>query len=158
MNTADGWIALVCTTTSIWRSLLMSYRMQSAIWTPVSLWIQLSLSSWMPWAGLLLLPRFSGLLLPNGWWVFPPELDWETAVCTFCLSLPFPPMAECTADRHFVFSIPATLTEPPLTPTLLVAAGNSSCTPQKVVADLAIFKIPLDGCGTHKYVCAIVLH
>ncbi|KAF4075208.1 hypothetical protein AMELA_G00232000 [Ameiurus melas] len=61
------------------------------------------------------------------------------------------PMDECTADRHFVFSIPASLTEPPLSPALLVAAGNNSCTPQKVVADLALFKIPLDGCGAHKY-------
>ncbi|KAI5089979.1 zona pellucida sperm-binding protein 4-like isoform X2 [Silurus meridionalis] len=60
-------------------------------------------------------------------------------------------MDECTADRHFVFSIPASLTEPPLSPALLVAAGNSSCTPQRVVDDLALFKIPLDGCGTHKY-------
>ncbi|XP_017312635.1 uncharacterized protein LOC108258484 isoform X2 [Ictalurus punctatus] len=61
------------------------------------------------------------------------------------------PMDECTADRHFVFSIPASLTEPPLSPTRLVAAGNNSCTPQRVVADLALFKIPLDGCGAHKY-------
>ncbi|KAB5523498.1 hypothetical protein PHYPO_G00153240 [Pangasianodon hypophthalmus] len=61
------------------------------------------------------------------------------------------PLDECTADRHFVFSIPASLTEPPLSPALLVAAGNSSCTPQRVVADLALFKIPLDGCGAHKY-------
>lgn len=68
-----------------------------------------------------------------------------------------PPFAECTADRHFVFSIPASLTKPPLSPALLVAAGDSSCTPQRVVADLAIFKIPLDGCGSHKYVCSIVL-
>ncbi|KAM9454998.1 uncharacterized protein Hap1MRO34_020774 isoform 2-T2 [Clarias gariepinus] len=61
------------------------------------------------------------------------------------------PMDECTADGHFVFSIPASLTEPPLSPALLVAGGNISCTPQRVVADFALFKIPLDGCGTRKY-------
>lgn len=70
----------------------------------------------------------------------------------------FPFLAECTADGHFVFSIPASLTEPPLSPALLVAGGNSSCTPQRVVADFALFKIPLDGCGTRKYVCTIVFH
>ncbi|XP_036419262.1 zona pellucida sperm-binding protein 4 [Colossoma macropomum] len=60
-------------------------------------------------------------------------------------------MDECTADHHFVFSIPASLTDPPLSPALLVAAGNSSCTPQRVVADSALFKVPLDGCGAHRY-------
>ncbi|KAK3511127.1 hypothetical protein QTP70_032102, partial [Hemibagrus guttatus] len=61
------------------------------------------------------------------------------------------PMDECTADRHFVFSIPGSLTEPPLSPALLSVAGNSSCTPQRVVEDMALFKIPLDGCGAHRY-------
>ncbi|XP_047659250.1 uncharacterized protein LOC113648959 isoform X4 [Tachysurus fulvidraco] len=61
------------------------------------------------------------------------------------------PMDECTADRHFVFSVPASLTEPPLSPALLAAAGNRSCTPQRVVADTALFKIPLDDCGAHRY-------
>ncbi|KAL7852523.1 hypothetical protein SRHO_G00183080 [Serrasalmus rhombeus] len=68
----------------------------------------------------------------------------DTAFCYY-------PMDECTADRHFVFSIPASLTDPPLSPALLVAAGNSSCTPQRVVADSALFKVPLDGCGAHRY-------
>ncbi|KAK1802852.1 hypothetical protein P4O66_021393, partial [Electrophorus voltai] len=58
---------------------------------------------------------------------------------------------KCTADRNFVFSIPASLTDPPLSPAFLVAAGNSSCTPQRVVGDSALFKIPLDGCGVHRY-------
>ncbi|XP_060717040.1 uncharacterized protein LOC132839857 isoform X1 [Tachysurus vachellii] len=61
------------------------------------------------------------------------------------------PMDECTSDRHFVFSVPASLTEPPLSPALLAAAGNRSCTPQRVVADTALFKIPLDDCGAHRY-------
>ncbi|XP_060754273.1 zona pellucida sperm-binding protein 4 [Neoarius graeffei] len=73
--------------------------------------------------------------------------------CCYCpdTQICYYPMDECTADGHFVFSIPASLTDPPLSPDLLVAAGNSSCTPQKVVADLALFKIPLDGCGARKY-------
>ncbi|KAL7845637.1 hypothetical protein AOLI_G00238290 [Acnodon oligacanthus] len=68
----------------------------------------------------------------------------DTASCYY-------PMDECTADRHFVFSIPSSLTDPPLSPALLVAAGNSSCTPQRVVANSALFKVPFDGCGAHRY-------
>ncbi|XP_076838475.1 uncharacterized protein LOC143483969 isoform X2 [Brachyhypopomus gauderio] len=79
----------------------------------------------------------------------------DTANCYY-------PMDECTADHHFVFSIPASLTDPPLSdppltdpplsPAFLVAAGNTSCTPQRVVGDAALFKIPLEGCGVHRYV------
>ncbi|XP_036969297.1 uncharacterized protein LOC119027879 isoform X2 [Acanthopagrus latus] len=60
------------------------------------------------------------------------------------------PMDECTLDRHFVFSVPTSLTEPPLSPSLLVAAGNSTCKPQRVTTDYAFFKIPMDGCGTRR--------
>ncbi|XP_034044113.1 uncharacterized protein LOC117526182 [Thalassophryne amazonica] len=60
------------------------------------------------------------------------------------------PMDECTIDRHFVFSVPASLTEPPLSPTLLVAAGNSTCKPQKVTAEYALFKIPMNDCGVRR--------
>ncbi|XP_032399097.1 uncharacterized protein LOC116706396 [Etheostoma spectabile] len=60
------------------------------------------------------------------------------------------PMDECTIDRHFVFSVPASLTEPPLSPALLVTAGNSACKPQRVTSDYALFKIPMDGCGTRR--------
>ncbi|XP_078021007.1 uncharacterized protein LOC117255135 isoform X1 [Epinephelus lanceolatus] len=60
------------------------------------------------------------------------------------------PMDECTIDRHFVFSVPASLTDPPLNPALLVAASNSTCTPQRVTSDYALFKIPMDGCGTRR--------
>uniref|UniRef100_A0A8C5HCD2 Uncharacterized LOC114462934 n=1 Tax=Gouania willdenowi TaxID=441366 RepID=A0A8C5HCD2_GOUWI len=62
------------------------------------------------------------------------------------------PMDECTVDRHFVFSVPADLTEPALKPDLLVAASNFSCKPEKVTADYALFKVPMDGCGTHRVV------
>uniref|UniRef100_A0A3B4TIR4 ZP domain-containing protein n=1 Tax=Seriola dumerili TaxID=41447 RepID=A0A3B4TIR4_SERDU len=60
------------------------------------------------------------------------------------------PMDECTIDRHFVFSVPASLTEPPLSPALLVAASNSTCRPQRVTSDYALFKIPMDGCGARR--------
>ncbi|XP_040003239.1 uncharacterized protein LOC120800873 isoform X2 [Xiphias gladius] len=60
------------------------------------------------------------------------------------------PMDECTIDRHFVFSVPASLTEPPLSPALLVAASNSTCKPQRVTSDYALFKIPMDGCGARR--------
>ncbi|TKS68059.1 Zona pellucida sperm-binding protein 4 [Collichthys lucidus] len=59
-------------------------------------------------------------------------------------------MDECTIDRHFVFSVPASLTEPPLSPALLVAADNSTCKPQRVTSDYALFKIPMDGCGARR--------
>lgn len=62
------------------------------------------------------------------------------------------PPPECTIDRHFVFSVPASLTDPPLSPALLVAAGDSTCKPQRVTTDYALFKIPMDGCGTRRVV------
>uniref|UniRef100_A0A8C6SCT4 Zona pellucida sperm-binding protein 4 n=1 Tax=Neogobius melanostomus TaxID=47308 RepID=A0A8C6SCT4_9GOBI len=60
------------------------------------------------------------------------------------------PMDECTADRHFVFSVPASLTEPPLTLPLLIAGGDSSCKPERVTSDSALFKVPMDGCGARR--------
>ncbi|XP_052460874.1 uncharacterized protein LOC128018981 isoform X1 [Carassius gibelio] len=61
------------------------------------------------------------------------------------------PMDECTMDRHFVFSIHSSAADPPLSPASLVTAGDNPCTPQKVTADWALFKIPLDECGAHRY-------
>ncbi|XP_045904326.1 uncharacterized protein LOC123970359 [Micropterus dolomieu] len=60
------------------------------------------------------------------------------------------PMDECTVDRHFVFSVPASLTDPSLSPAMLVSAGNSTCKPWRVTPDYALFKIPMDGCGTRR--------
>nr|XP_020452828.1 uncharacterized protein LOC109958484 [Monopterus albus] len=60
------------------------------------------------------------------------------------------PMDECTIDRHFVFLVPATLTEPPLSPAFLTTADNSACKPQRVTSEYALFKIPIDGCGTRR--------
>ncbi|XP_016372871.1 zona pellucida sperm-binding protein 4-like [Sinocyclocheilus rhinocerous] len=61
------------------------------------------------------------------------------------------PMDECTMDRHFVFSVHSSAADPPLSPASFVTAGDSSCTPQKVTADMALFKIPLDECGVHRF-------
>lgn len=61
------------------------------------------------------------------------------------------PMDECTMDRHFVFSVQSTAMDPPVSPTTLVTAGNSPCGPERVTDDLALFKIPLDECGVHRY-------
>nr|XP_055060703.1 uncharacterized protein LOC129444221 [Misgurnus anguillicaudatus] len=73
--------------------------------------------------------------------------------CCFSLDtqLCFYPMDECTVDRHFVFSVHSSLANPPFSPATLVTAGNSSCSPHKVTADFALFKIPLDECGVHRY-------
>ncbi|XP_061627425.1 uncharacterized protein LOC133477089 isoform X2 [Phyllopteryx taeniolatus] len=62
----------------------------------------------------------------------------------------FYPMDACTVDRHFVFSVPASLTEPPLSPGLLGVANNSTCKPVKVTYDYALFKLPMDGCGARR--------
>ncbi|XP_051940234.1 uncharacterized protein LOC127613305 [Hippocampus zosterae] len=59
-------------------------------------------------------------------------------------------MDECTVDRHFVFSVPASLTEPPLSPGQLGVANNSTCKPVKVTSDYALFKLPMDGCGARR--------
>ncbi|XP_075318456.1 uncharacterized protein LOC142378112 [Odontesthes bonariensis] len=62
------------------------------------------------------------------------------------------PMDECTIDRRMIFYVPASLTDPPLSPGLLVAANNSTCKPQKATSEYALFNIPMDGCGTRRVV------
>ncbi|XP_041958525.1 nascent polypeptide-associated complex subunit alpha, muscle-specific form isoform X2 [Alosa sapidissima] len=61
------------------------------------------------------------------------------------------PMDECTEDGHFVFSVPSTIMSPPLNPAMLLAGGNASCPPWRATPKYALFKIPLDGCGAHKF-------
>ncbi|CAB1439904.1 unnamed protein product [Pleuronectes platessa] len=62
------------------------------------------------------------------------------------------PMDECTIDHHFVFSVPASITEPPLSLAQLVAGSNSTCRPQRVTSEYALFKIPMDSCGARRVV------
>nr|XP_057902157.1 uncharacterized protein LOC131100911 isoform X3 [Doryrhamphus excisus] len=72
--------------------------------------------------------------------------------CCFSKNPPvcYYPIDECTIDRHFVFSVPASLTEPPLSPSLLVVANNSTCKPVKATSEYALFKLPMDGCGARR--------
>ena len=72
------------------------------------------------------------------------------SLCVFGCKPLFTP--ECTLDHHFVFTVPAALTDPPLSPALLAAPGHPACTPQRVTADYALFLIPMDGCGAHRMV------
>lgn len=58
----------------------------------------------------------------------------------------------CTLDHHFVFSVPAALVDPPISPAMLFTLGNATCKPERVTSDYALFKIPMDGCGAHKIV------
>ncbi|XP_069044652.1 zona pellucida sperm-binding protein 4-like [Lepisosteus oculatus] len=62
------------------------------------------------------------------------------------------PLEECTADKHFVFAVPRTISVPPVDPASLVIAGNASCTPIICTSEFAIFKFPVNGCGTHAFV------
>ncbi|XP_056892799.1 uncharacterized protein LOC130527965 isoform X3 [Takifugu flavidus] len=74
--------------------------------------------------------------------------------CCFSVQPPtcYYSMDACTLDQHFVFSVPATLVDPPLSPAMLFTLGNSTCKPERVTSDYALFKIPMDGCGAHKVV------
>lgn len=58
----------------------------------------------------------------------------------------------CSIDRHFVFSVPAALVDPPISPAMLRTLGNTTCKPERVTSEYALFKIPMDGCGAHKVV------
>ncbi|MBN3323886.1 ZP4 protein, partial [Atractosteus spatula] len=72
-------------------------------------------------------------------------VDPETSSCYY-------PLEECTADKHFVFAVPRTISVPPVDPASLVIAGNTSCTPVICTPEFAIFKFPVTGCGTHAFV------
>ncbi|KAG2456940.1 ZP4 protein, partial [Polypterus senegalus] len=58
----------------------------------------------------------------------------------------------CTADGHFVFAVYRTSSKPEIDPGSLYVSSNSSCAPVVCTPDFAIFKLPLTGCGTHKFV------
>nr|XP_015201483.1 PREDICTED: zona pellucida sperm-binding protein 4-like [Lepisosteus oculatus] len=72
-------------------------------------------------------------------------VDPETSSCYY-------PLEECTADGHFVFAVPRTISVPPVDPASLVIAGNASCTPVICTPEFAIFKFPITGCRTHAFV------
>lgn len=94
------------------------------------------------WKGCLV-PRVSPLMASWVVWpLLPRSLSLSALAC--------PPA--CTADRHFVFSVPASLTQPLLSPSLLSTPGNDTCKPTRVTSENALFKIPMDECGSHKVV------
>ncbi|KAJ8283793.1 hypothetical protein COCON_G00026430 [Conger conger] len=77
----------------------------------------------------------------------------QTLGCCYCSRTHacYYPLDECTPDRHMIFIVPASLTDPPLSTSSLFTPGKNTCFPQKVTSSFALFKIPLDGCGVHKY-------
>lgn len=63
----------------------------------------------------------------------------------FCLLLL---LSACSLDGHFVFSVKATDTDPPLNPNNLAVKGQPQCSPVATSADTAVFKIGVRECGT----------
>nr|XP_046159517.1 zona pellucida sperm-binding protein 4-like isoform X1 [Oncorhynchus gorbuscha] len=57
-------------------------------------------------------------------------------------------MNTCSLDGHFVFSVKATDTNPPLNPNNLAVKGQPQCSPVATSADTAVFKIGVRECGT----------
>ncbi|RVE69104.1 hypothetical protein OJAV_G00074570 [Oryzias javanicus] len=50
-------------------------------------------------------------------------------------------------EQYFVFAVPDSVLEP----SLLSAGNNTSCSPQRLTSDLAIFIVPVEGCGVNKH-------
>ncbi|MBN3290635.1 ZP4 protein, partial [Polypterus senegalus] len=63
----------------------------------------------------------------------------------------FYPMDTCTSDGHFVFAVYRTSSKPDVDPGSLYVSDHS-CAPVICTPDFAVFKIPLTGCGTHRFV------
>ncbi|XP_066563750.1 uncharacterized protein LOC136751902 [Amia ocellicauda] len=60
-------------------------------------------------------------------------------------------MDECSRDGHMVFVVHSSLSSPPLDPRKLRVVGGSECPPPVCTPNLAIFKIPLSGCGMRSF-------
>ncbi|XP_034448998.1 zona pellucida sperm-binding protein 4-like [Hippoglossus hippoglossus] len=58
----------------------------------------------------------------------------------------------CSLDGHFVFSVKATDTDPPVTPSSLIVKDQPQCFPVVATADTAVFKIGVTDCGAKKKV------
>ncbi|XP_023287370.1 zona pellucida sperm-binding protein 4-like [Seriola lalandi dorsalis] len=58
----------------------------------------------------------------------------------------------CSLDGHFVFSVKATDTDPPITPSGLIVKDQPQCFPAVTTPDTAVFKIGLMDCGAKKKV------
>lgn len=66
-----------------------------------------------------------------------------------CLSTHLP---ACSVDGHFVFSVKATDTDPPITPSSLIVKDQPQCFPEVTTPDTAVFKIGVTDCGAKKKV------
>lgn len=55
-------------------------------------------------------------------------------------------------DGHFVFSVKATDTDPPITPSSLIVKDQPQCFPEVTTPDTAVFKIGVTDCGAKKKV------
>nr|XP_020480596.1 zona pellucida sperm-binding protein 4-like [Monopterus albus] len=53
----------------------------------------------------------------------------------------------CSLDGHFVFSVKATDTEPPIDPSSLSVKDQPQCSPVLITQDTAVFKIGIMDCG-----------
>lgn len=70
-------------------------------------------------------------------------------VITFFLSLyVFTRCPACSLDGHFVFSVMASDTDPPIDPRNLIVKDHPHCSPVKATQDEAIFKFGVMDCGT----------
>ncbi|CAB1449901.1 unnamed protein product [Pleuronectes platessa] len=58
----------------------------------------------------------------------------------------------CSLDGHFVFSVKASDTDPPVTPSRLIVKDQPQCFPVVATADTAVFKIGVTDCGAKKKV------
>ncbi|XP_035472230.2 zona pellucida sperm-binding protein 4-like isoform X2 [Scophthalmus maximus] len=58
----------------------------------------------------------------------------------------------CSVDGHFVFSVKATDTDPPITPSSLIVKDQPQCFPEVTTPDTAVFKIGVTDCGAKKKV------
>lgn len=54
----------------------------------------------------------------------------------------------CSLDGHFVFSVKATETDPPIDPSNLIIKDHPQCFPVITTQDTAIFKFGVLDCGT----------
>ncbi|KAG7216212.1 hypothetical protein INR49_029061, partial [Caranx melampygus] len=63
----------------------------------------------------------------------------------------------CSLDGHFVFSVKATDTDPPITPSSLIVKDQPECVPVVTTPDTAVFKIGVMDCGVKRKVDGDVL-
>ncbi|XP_029363956.1 zona pellucida sperm-binding protein 4-like [Echeneis naucrates] len=63
----------------------------------------------------------------------------------------------CSLDGHFVFSVNATDTDPPITPSSLIVKDQPQCFPVVTTPDTAVFKLGVMDCGAKKKVDGDIL-